>query len=107
MSRSYRIAVRETLRRVIRASDRVSTQLELLEILPPEVMAHLLRAELEKRGFTSEGEELVREQDGVRVTVDPTTGTVTVHAEAAEKVAEVRLEQAGIRLAAALNEALQ
>jgi hypothetical protein len=86
MSRAYRISVRETLNRVIRAQDHVSTQLELLEILPPEVMAQLLRAELEKRGFESEGEELVREQDGVRVTDDPATGTVTVHAEAAEEV---------------------
>jgi hypothetical protein len=78
--------VRETLNRVIRAEDHVSTQLELLQILPPEVMARLLRAELEKRGFKSEGDELVREQDGVVVTVDPATGTVTVHAEAAEEV---------------------
>jgi hypothetical protein len=94
MSRAYRISVRETLNRVICAEDHVSTQLELLEILPPEVMAQLLRAELEKRGFTSEGEELVREQDGVRVTVDPVTGTVTVHAEAAEEV-ELKGERTG------------
>jgi hypothetical protein len=86
MSRAYRISVRETLNRVIRAEDHVSTQLELLEILPCEVMAELLRAELEKRGFRSEGEELVREQDGVVVTIDPRTGTVTVHAEAEEEV---------------------
>jgi hypothetical protein len=86
MSRAYRISVRETLNRVVRAEDHVSTQLELLQILPPEVMARLLRAELEKRGFKSEGDELVREQDGVVVTVDPATGTVTVHAEAAEEV---------------------
>jgi hypothetical protein len=86
MSRAYRINVRETLNRVIRAEDHVSTQLELLEILPPELMAQLLRAELEKHGFECEGDELVREQDGVVVTVDPTTGTVTVRAEAAEEV---------------------
>jgi hypothetical protein len=94
MSRAYRINVRETLNRVIRAEDHVSTQLELLEILPPEVMAQLLRAELEKRGFELKGEELVREQDGVRVTVDPATGTVTVHAESAEEV-ELKGERIG------------
>ncbi len=94
MSRAYRISVRETLNRVIRAEDHVSTQLELLEILPPEVMAQLLRAELEKRGFECEGEELVREQDGVVVSVDPKTGTVTVHAEASHEV-ELKGERTG------------
>jgi hypothetical protein len=94
MSRAYRINVRETLNRVIRAQDHVSTQLELLEILPPEVMAQLLRAELEKHGFESEGDELVRERDGVVVTVDPKTGTVTVHAEASQEV-ELKGERTG------------
>jgi len=51
MSRAYRISVRESLRRVLRAHDRVSTQLELLEILSPEEMAELLSLELEKGGF--------------------------------------------------------
>jgi hypothetical protein len=94
MSRAYRINVRETLNRVIRAEDHVSTQLELLEILPPEVMAQLLRAELEKHGFESAGDELVREKDGVVVTVDSKTGTVTVHAEASREV-ELKSERAG------------
>ena len=43
MSRSYRLKVRETLRKVIRAEDHVSSQLELLEILPCDQMAELLR----------------------------------------------------------------
>ena len=47
MSRAYRIKVSESLNRVIRASDHVSTQLELLEILPQETMAALLEKELE------------------------------------------------------------
>src|SRR5438132_10870328 len=86
MSRSYRIAIRETLRRVIKANDRVSTQLEILEVLPCEQMAELLAQELERRGFQREGDELVREQDGVKVSVDPRTGTVTVSAESSEEV---------------------
>ena len=75
MSRSYRISVRESLRRVLRAHDRVSTQLELLEILSPAEMAELLSQELEKRGFERKDGELVREQNGVQVSVDPKTGT--------------------------------
>lgn len=90
MSRSYRIAIKETLRRIIRAEDRVSTQLEILEVLPCDEMAELLAQELEKRGFERRGDEVVREQDGIRVTVDPKTGTVTVSAESAH---EVDLEQ--------------
>src|SRR3954471_10926202 len=86
MSRSYRIAIRESLRRVLRAHDRVSTQLEILEVLPCDEMAELLAQELEKRGYRREGDELVREQDGVKVCVDPETGTVTVSSESAEAV---------------------
>lgn len=86
MSRSYRIAVKESTNRVIRAEDRVSTQLEILEILPPEQMASLLAGELEKQGFERQGDVLVRKENGVTITVDPQKGTVTVSAEVAEKV---------------------
>ncbi|MBI1917588.1 MAG: hypothetical protein HYS12_23080 [Planctomycetes bacterium] len=86
MSRAYRISVRESLRRVLRAHDRVSTQLELLEILSPEEMAELLSQELEKRGFERKDGELVREQNGVQVSVDPKTGTVTVASESSQEV---------------------
>ena len=68
MSRAYRIKVRESLRRVIRAEDRVSTQLEMLEVLPPEQMAELLAEELKRRGFEEKGDALVRKQNGVTVT---------------------------------------
>ncbi len=94
MSRAYRIAVREALHRVIKAEDHVSTQLEILEILPSEQMAELLAAELEARGFERKGEQLVSEKDGVIVTVDAKTGTVTVRAESSEK-AEVEAERIG------------
>lgn len=86
MSRAYRIRVRESLKRVLRGGDRISTQLEILEVLPPEQMGALLREELLGRGFTPKGNQLVREQDGVRVTVDPRTGTVTVQSEVIEAV---------------------
>ena len=75
MSRSYRISVRECVNRVIRAEDRVSTNLEMLEVLPPEQMAGLLGDELERRGFRREGDgTLVRRGKGVTVTVDPAKG---------------------------------
>jgi hypothetical protein len=91
MSRSYRIRVRESLNRVLRAEDRVSTQLEILEVLPPDQMAGLLTDELAKRGFERKGNRLVRKDKdkGITVTVDPESGTVTVTAEAKE---EVKLE---------------
>src|SRR5262249_54323309 len=74
------------LARVVTAQDRVSTQLEVLEILPPEQMAELLAQELENRGFERRGTVLVREQDGVTLTVEPMTGTVTVQIEGAQQV---------------------
>lgn len=86
MSRAYRIRVRESLKRVLHAHDRVSTQLELLEVLPAEQMAGLLAEELQRRGFQSQGDVLVRTENGVTVTVNPQTGTVTVEAQAAENV---------------------
>ena len=86
MSRSYRIRVRESVHRVLRGEDRVSTQLEILEVLPAKEMAGLLAAELEQRGFRRVGQELVREDKGVTAHVDPETGNVTVRAEAKEDV---------------------
>ncbi|MFO0878490.1 MAG: hypothetical protein U0840_14215 [Gemmataceae bacterium] len=84
MSRSYRISVRESVNKVIKAEDSVSTQLELLEILGPEQMAGLLAAELAQHGFKEEEGQMVREEDGVKISVDTCTGTVTVAAEASE-----------------------
>lgn len=88
MSRAYRISVKESVNRVIKAEDKVSTDLEIIEVLPPEDMGRLLAEELAKRGFTAEGEVMVRRENGVTVSVDPKTGTVTVSAEAAESVTE-------------------
>jgi len=87
MSRSYRVTVRECVNKVIRAQDRISTNLEILEVLPPEQMAGLLSDELERRGFRRERDgTLVRRDKDVSVTVDPARGEVTVLAEARENV---------------------
>ena len=86
MSRAYRIRVSESLHRVIRASDHVSTQLELLDILPVDETATLLTEELLAQGFESTDEGLSRETDGVRVTIDPRTGNVTVTSESTEDI---------------------
>ena len=86
MSRAYRVKVRETARHVIRAEDHVGTTLELLEVLPREAMADLLRQELLGRGFEAKGESLVRRAGGTTVEVEPATGAVTVRAEHAEEV---------------------
>ncbi|MFO0845588.1 MAG: hypothetical protein U0797_24920 [Gemmataceae bacterium] len=94
MSRSYRVSVRECVNKVIKAEDRVSTQLEILEILPPEQMSGLLADELEKGGFRRDGNLLVKEENGVVVTVDTETGTVTVSSEASES-AKVEGERHG------------
>ena len=94
MSRSYRLKVRETLRKVIRAEDHVSSQLELLEILPGDQMAELLAKELISRGFKRQGESVVREEKGMTVTVELETGTVTIAATGEHKV-ELTTEQEG------------
>ena len=88
MSRAYRIRVKESLRRDISASDEICSDLEILEVLPPEQMSELLRAELKNRGFEDAGDgKVVRKQDnGVTVTVDTKTGEVSVKAETAERV---------------------
>jgi hypothetical protein len=86
MSRCYRIKIRQSLDRTLRAEDSVSTHLEILNVLPPEQMSGLLAAELQSAGYRAEGEVLVRQQDGLVVTIDPKTAEVTVRAEVCEDV---------------------
>ena len=86
MSRAYRIRVSESLNRTIRAEDSVSTQLEMLEVLPPEQMAGLLREELKCRGFEECEDQLVRTDGDLTTTIDPASGTVTVQAESEQKI---------------------
>ena len=94
MSRSYRISVRESVHKTIKAEDSVCTELEILEVLPPEQMAGLLSDELQKQGFEKEGEVLVRREGDVTITVDPSSGKVTVAAEKSE-TAKVEQERHG------------
>lgn len=88
MSRAYRIRVKESIRRDVKAEDSITTQIELLEILPPEQMGELLARELEEHGFERQDDgTLVREEgNGVCITVEPCTGEVTIRAESEDKV---------------------
>jgi hypothetical protein len=81
MSRAYRVSVRESMRQVVRGEDRVASTLEILEILPCEEMAGLLRDELARRGFEAEQGQMVRRADGLAIEVDSTSGEVVVRSE--------------------------
>ena len=87
MSRAYRITVKESESRNLKADDEICTQLEILEILPPEDMATLLKEELKKRGFEEQEDgKMVRKEDDITVTVDPCSGEVTIKAEQEQTV---------------------
>lgn len=86
MSRAYRVQVKESVVKVVRAEDHVSCQLELLEILPCEQTAELLAAELDKLGFIRDGDTSRRKSGLITVTVELTSGVVTVSAEGSENV---------------------
>jgi hypothetical protein len=94
MSRAYRIRVKESISQDLAASDEVCSDLEILEILPGDQMADLLEGALKGRGFKEQDGKLVRQQDGVTVTVDPKSGEVGVKAEKSEKV-ELESEKEG------------
>lgn len=95
MSRAYRVKVSETLRTTVRGEDHVGTCLDLLEILPAEEMAALLRDELKGRGFDDAQGKLVRRGDnGLTITVDTAEGTVEVRSEADEAI-EITGERQG------------
>jgi hypothetical protein len=88
MSRAYRIRVRESLRRVLRAEDHVRSQLEVLPILPAGEMAELLAEQLRSRGFElREDGRLVREQNGVTISIDALSGEVAARSEASASIA--------------------
>lgn len=89
MSRAYRITVKESDTRHLKAGDEICTQLEILEILPPEDMATLLKEELKKRGFEEQEDgTMVRKDGDVSVKIDPCSGEVTVKAETEETVSQ-------------------
>ncbi|ADV61137.1 hypothetical protein Isop_0544 [Isosphaera pallida ATCC 43644] len=87
MSRAYRIEVKECLRTTLKGEDRVSTRLELLDLLPRDQMASLLADELAHRGFvptnpTQPHGPLARaREDGLVVEIDPRSGEVVVRLE--------------------------
>lgn len=97
MSRAYRITVKESETRHLKAGDEICTQLEILDILPPEDMATLLKEELKKRGFEEQDDgTLVRKDGDLTVKVDPCSGEVSVKAETEETVdQEARREATG------------
>lgn len=97
MSRAYRITVKESETRHLKAGDEICTDIEILEILPPEDMATLLREELKKRGFEEQDDgTLVRKDGEITVKVDPCTGEVSVKAETEATVSqEAKREASG------------
>lgn len=96
MSRAYQIRVKESATRTVKGSDEVCTRLELLDILPPEETAALLRAELQNRGFEEkEDGTLIRKDGGLTVTVDPCNGEVSVKSETVSTV-DIEVSRQGI-----------
>jgi hypothetical protein len=85
-SRPYRITVRETIHKILVAEDSVRTRLDLPPILPPEQTSEILTRVLKSRGFTEEGDTLVRQRGGVKAEIDPGTGEVTVSAHGSEEI---------------------
>jgi hypothetical protein len=86
-SRPYKVGIDAPVKGVtLTATDEVEGKIELPALLPPERMAALLAAELGRRHFSPDPAtgEMERERNGVKMTVDPATGGVTVSAEESE-----------------------
>jgi hypothetical protein len=86
MSRAYKIRVKESLNQDLSASDEICSDLELLEVLPADQMADLLRNELAQRGYEEQDGKMTKREGNVTVSVDPKTGEVAIKAEASESV---------------------
>lgn len=87
MSLAYRLKIRESETRVLEAKDGISTRLELLEVLPAERMAELLRQTLQQRGFVEQANGTLQRRQGKGViTIDPNDGTVTVTVQEEQEV---------------------
>lgn len=97
MSRAYRITVKESVTRELKGEDSISCKLEVLEILPPEQMAELLKNELENRGYENQKDgTLVRNDGNTTITIEPCTGEVTVTSILEESIPlEARREATG------------
>jgi hypothetical protein len=83
------------LNRTIKAEDSVCADLELLEILPPEQMAALLKEELKGRGFREKDGQMTRADGNLTTTIDPAEGTVTVESKS-EKDVKLEGEREGL-----------
>jgi len=89
VSRAIQIRVSESVVRTIHVEDGVQSPLEMLPVLGAERMAELLATELEKRGFTRDGNLARRtDPDGIEVTVDLAASTVSVKIGAGAKLSE-------------------
>ena len=103
MSRAIQIRVSESVVRTVHVEDGVQSSLEMLPILARDRQAELLAAELEKQGFTRDGGVVRRKDgDGIEISVDLETATVTVRlaadadlAESIERRANVGIERQG------------
>lgn len=87
MSQAYRIHLRESETRVLHAEDKVLTRLELLEVLPSDQMAALLRQALQRRGYVDQPDgTLQRQLEKGLITVDPSEGIVSVSIQEQQEV---------------------
>lgn len=80
MSRIYRVELTASTRRHVHVEDGVRTQLQILDVLPREQIADLLRKALLDEGFEADPDgDLVRiEADGIEVRIDCKAGQVDV-----------------------------
>jgi hypothetical protein len=98
MSRMYRVRVSDSIEKLIHVADGVASDLELLPVLERGRMVELLAAELDKRGFSRDGDIATRQEgEGVVITVELPTGRVTVRAESEQQVAVAGERAASLR----------
>lgn len=94
---------------VIEADDDVRSRLEIPPVASPERMGQLLRGHLGQRGFRDADDgsgNIVRERNGVRVTLNPETGDMTAEAGGHIEVPKDPPHTGcGCRMQAALEEA--
>jgi hypothetical protein len=89
MSRSYQIRVSESETRTVHVEDGIETHLDLLPVLPVDRMGELLAARLEEQGFERDGSTMTRkDKDGLEITVDLKTSTVSVKLSSDKEVEE-------------------
>lgn len=88
MSQCYRVSLKSTVSRVVKAEDSICYPIELTPILPPEEMNDLLKAQLKQGGW--------RAQDPGETdftAAGPAGETLTIHLETMELTANVSREK--------------